>query len=63
MLVSMGTYTVVVPVTNDLPARSMVSVPVQAATRTRAAHFALRTARAEGYGVDRARRTRVTRNR
>lgn len=47
----MSTYTVVIPVTNDLPARTVVSVTVTAATRQRAGRAAVREARARGYGI------------
>jgi hypothetical protein len=59
----MSTYTVVIPVTNDLPALTVVSVPVSAATRARAERAAKSRARAEGYGIDRGRATRVRRAR
>lgn len=59
----MSTYTVVIPVTNDLPARTVVSVPVQAATRARAARAAKSRARAEGYGIATDRAVRTRRNR
>jgi hypothetical protein len=59
----MSTYTVVIPVTNDLPARTVISVPVRAATRERAARAARARARAEGYGIDPSRVTRTRRAR
>lgn len=51
MVASMSTYTVVIPVANDLPARTLVSVTVTAATRQRAARAAVREARARGFGI------------
>ena len=59
----MSKYTVVIPVTNDLPARTVVSVPVQAATRARASRAARARARGEGYGIDDSRTVRVKRTR
>lgn len=51
MLVSMNLYEVVIPVTNDLPARTVVSVSVRAADRKRAARLATREALSLGFGI------------